>query len=106
MVTFDDFKKLDLRIGTVLSASRVEGTDKLILLEVDLGSERRQVVAGMAEFFDSEHFVGKQIPIITNLPPRVMRGVESQGMVLAADVEGHPVLLHPEKQIPPGSIIR
>ena len=106
MVTFDDFKKLDLRIGKVLSASRVEGTEKLIKLELDLGSNTRQIVAGMAEFLVPEDLEGKQVPILVNLEPRRFRGIESHGMVLAADVDGRPVLLHPEYEVPAGSIIR
>ena len=106
MITFDDFKKLDLRIGKVLSASRVEGTDKLIKLELDVGSNKRQIVAGMAEFLGAEDLVGKQVPILVNLEPRRFRGIESHGMVLAADVDGRPVLLHPEYEVPAGSIIR
>ena len=106
MITFDDFKKLDLRIGKVLSASRVEGTDKLIKLELDIGSNKRQIVAGMAEFLGAEDLVGKQVPILVNLEPRRFRGIESHGMVLAVDVDGRPVLLHPEYEVPAGSIIR
>ena len=106
MITFDDFKKLDLRIGKVLSASRVEGTDKLIKLELDIGSSKKQIVVGMAEFLGPQDLVGKQVPILVNLEPRRFRGIESHGMVLAADVDGRPVLLHPEYEVPAGSIIR
>ena len=106
LISFDDFIKLDLRIGTVRAAGRVEGADKLLALTIDFGTEERQIVAGMAEYLEPEHFVGKQVPVIVNLPPRRLRGVESQGMLLAADVEGKPVLLHPEDKVPPGSIIR
>ncbi len=106
IISFDDFKKLDIRIGKVISAERVEGADKLIKLQIDFGKEKRQIVAGMAEFFDPEHFIGKEIPILINLEPRSFKGVESQGMILAADVGGKPVLLHPEKEVPPGSIVK
>ena len=106
MITFDDFLKLELRVGTVVSARKVEGADKLIALEIDLGTETRQIVAGMAEYLAPEHFVGKQIPLIANLPPRKIRGLESQGMVLAADIAGRPILLHPESPVPPGCMIR
>ena len=105
-ITFDDFRKLDIRIGKVLSAERVENTDKLIKLQIDLGSEKRQIVAGMGEFFEPSHFVGKELTILTNLEPRTFKGVQSQGMILAADVGGKPILLHPEKEIPPGSIVK
>jgi len=106
LTTFDDFKKLDLRIGKVLSAERIQGTDKLIKMEIDLGTEKRQLVAGMAEFLEPNHLVGKELPVVVNLEPKKFRGIESQGMVLAVDVDGEPVLLHPEKEVPPGSIIK
>lgn len=106
MITFDDFKKLDLRIGKVLSAERIQGTDKLIKMEIDLGTEKRQLVAGMAEFLEPNHLVGKELPVVVNLEPKKFKGIESQGMVLAVDVDGEPVLLHPEKEVPPGSIIK
>jgi len=89
-----------------LSAMRVEGTDKLIRLEVDIGSGKIQIVAGMAEFRDPDDLVGKQVPILVNLEPRKFRGIESHGMILAADVGGRPILLHPEVEVPPGSTIR
>jgi len=106
MITYEFFKKLDMKIGKVLSAMRVEGTDKLIRLEVDIGSGKIQIVAGMAEFRDPDDLVGKQVPILVNLEPRKFRGIESHGMILAADVGGRPILLHPEVEVPPGSTIR
>jgi len=106
MITFEDFKKLDIRIGTILSAERVPDADKLYKLIIDLGSEQRQILSAIVEFFpDPETLVGKQIPVLINLEPRMMRGVESQGMMLAADVEGRPILLHPAESTPPGSIV-
>ena len=106
MITFDDFKKLDIRIGRVTAAEKVEGTEKLLRLEIDLGTEQRQIVAGIAESYLPDQIVGKQIPLVVNLEPRKLRGVESQGMILAVDVEGNPVLLHPEREVPPGSLVR
>jgi len=106
MITFNDFKKLDIRIGRVLSADRVDGTDKLIKLEVDFGAEKRQLVAGIAEFFEPDNLIGKEIPVLLNLEPRSIKGIESQGMILAIDVDGKPVLLLPEREVPPGSIVR
>jgi methionine--tRNA ligase beta chain len=105
-ITFDDFKKLDIRIGKILSAEKVKGTDKLMKMEVDIGAEKRQLMAGIAEFFEPVHLIGKEVPVLLNLEPRNIRGLESQGMILAVDVDGKPVLLHPEKESPPGSIIR
>ncbi len=103
-VSFSDFKKLDLRVGEIVEAERVEGSRKLVKLIVDLGNERRQLVAGLAEYYEPESLVGKQIVVVTNLQPRKFMGVESQGMLLAAVVgEGRPVLLTPEKRVPPGT---
>jgi len=102
-VSYEEFSKLDLRVGQVLSAKRIEGTQKLLLLEVDLGSEKRQLVAGIAEQYKPEDLVGKQIVVVANLQPKKIRGYWSQGMLLAADVDGKPVLLVPDKPVPPGS---
>ena len=106
MITFDDFMRLDIRIGTVKAADKVEGADKLIRLELDCGGEHRQVVAGMAPTYTPEEFIGKQVPILVNLEPRKLRGVESQGMILAVDVDGKPVMLIPDKEVPSGSLVR
>jgi len=105
MITIEELKKLEIRIGTILSAERVENTDKLIKLEVDLGDEKRQIVTGIAEFFDINDLEGKQIPIASNLEPKTFKGIESQGMILAVNVDGRPILLHPEEEVPPGSSI-
>ncbi len=101
-----DLQKLDIRIGKIIHAERIANTDKLLRLEIDFGVETRQVVTGMAEFFEPSHFLGKEIPVIVNLQPRMIKGIESQGMILAAEAAGRPVLMHPEKDIPPGSMIR
>ena len=106
MITFDDFKKIDMRIGKILSAEKVEGTDKLMKIEIDLGTEKRQLVAGIADLYDSPSLIGKEIPVLMNLEPRKIRGIESQGMILAVDVEGKPVIMHPDREVPPGSAIR
>ncbi|MDK2372068.1 MAG: methionine--tRNA ligase subunit beta [Candidatus Korarchaeota archaeon] len=103
-ISFSDFKKLDLRVGEIIEAERVEGSRKLVKLIVDLGNERRQLVAGLAEHYEPESLVGKQIVVVTNLQPRKFMGIESQGMLLAAVVgEGRPVLLTPEEKVPPGT---
>jgi len=103
MINIDDFKKVEIKIGKVLSAEKVENADKLIKLEVDFGIEKKQILTAMAEFFSPDYFVGKEMPFIVNLEPRVLKGLESQGMILASHADGMPVLLHPEKEIPPGS---
>lgn len=105
MISFDDFKKLDIRIGTIISAEKIEGTDKLLKLLVDMGEEKRQLVAGIAAYYKPDDLIGRQVPVLVNLEPRALKGVESQGMMLAAD-DGRPVLLHPDSKITPGSILR
>ncbi|MBN4071784.1 methionine--tRNA ligase [bacterium AH-315-F18] len=106
MISYDDFLKMDIRIGRIESAEKVEGADKLIRLVISFSQESRQIVAAMAEFFSPEYFIGKEVPVLLNLPYRKFRGIESQGMILAADVEGRPVLLHPEQHVPPGSRVK
>lgn len=102
-VPFSEFKKLDIRIGEILEAEKIEGSRKLIRLLVDLGGDRRQLVAGIAEYYEPEGLVGRQVVVITNLERRKFMGVESQGMLLAAVVDGRPVLIGPEERVPPGT---
>ena len=115
MIKIDDFLKLDIRIGTILSAERVPEADKLLKLEVDLGDDpssnsglgNRQIMAGIAESTPNpEELVGKQIPILANLEPRKLRGYESQGMMLAVGTNTKPILLHPAEKVPSGSKVR
>ncbi|MFZ5559842.1 MAG: methionine--tRNA ligase subunit beta [Patescibacteria group bacterium] len=106
MISFDDFNKLDIRIGTILEAEKVEGADKLLKLLVDIGEEKRILIAGIAEDYQPEDIIGKQIPILTNLEPKTLRGIESQGMILAIDIEGRATLMHPDKKVANGSKVR
>lgn len=107
MISIDDFKKIELKVGKILSADRVEGSEKLVKLSVDLGEESlRQVLAGIAASYPPEALTGKQIVVIANLEPRKLMGMESQGMLLAAEGENGPVLLMPDKSVPPGTKIR
>lgn len=107
MVTLDEFKKLEIRIGKVVSAEKVPDADKLIKIIFDLGDEKRQIMAGIAEFFDDpSSLIGKEMPILANIESRKLRGYDSQGMIIAVDVNGRPVLLHPEEEVPPGSTVR
>ena len=105
MITIDNFKKIELKVVKVISVERVEGSDKLLKLEVDLGDEKRQIVSGIAKSYNPEDLVGKEIIIVANLEPRSLMGLESQGMVLAAGSESGPVLLVPEKEVAPGTKI-
>ena len=131
MISLDDFKKLDIRVGTIRAAEPISGADKLLRLEVDLGGdpstslpagqagtsamssvpngpgrETRQLVAGIARQYEPHALVGTQVIVLANLEPRILRGVESQGMLLAADANGEPVLLRPERETPPGSVVK
>lgn len=108
MITFGDFMKLDIRIGTIKSAERVEGADKLMKLVMDMGpgDENRQLVAGIAEWYSPENLKGKQIPVLVNLEPKEFRGIQSQGMILAADEDGTAVLMHPGREVKNGSRVR
>jgi methionyl-tRNA synthetase len=103
-IQFDDFAKLDLRVGTILSAEKVEKADKLLKLEVDLGFEKRTIVSGIAMHFEPAAIVGKQVTVVVNLAPRKMRGIESQGMILMAeDSAGKLHFMQPENVVEPGS---
>lgn len=101
MVSFDEFKKLDMRVGLVLEAKRVEGTDKLLLLDVDIG-EKRKLVAGLGDIYKPEELVGKNIIVLANIEPKEIRGTLSHGMLLAAQNEKL-VLLTTDKEISPGA---
>ncbi|MHA1307789.1 MAG: methionine--tRNA ligase subunit beta, partial [Candidatus Heimdallarchaeota archaeon] len=106
MITFKDFQKLDLRTGTIKEVEPVEGTKKLLKIQVDIGTEIRQIVAGIAERYEPQELVGKQIVIICNLEPAKIRGVESNGMLLAADADPEISILTPVKEVPNGSKVR
>lgn len=106
-VSFDDFVKLDVRTGVILAAEKVAKTQKLLKLTIDTGIDQRTVVSGIAEFFDPADIVGKQVSILVNLQPRVIRGIQSQGMILMAeDSDGRLDFVAPESAFRPGSIIR
>jgi tRNA-binding EMAP/Myf-like protein len=125
-INIDDFKKIEIRIGKIISAERIEGADKLLKLEVDFGFEtmeiktmegeapkteqipiKRQILAGIAQFYAPEALIGKECPFAYNLAPRTLRGLESQGMILCpSDATSGPVLLHPDKEVEPGSLVK
>ena len=106
MISFEEFQKIDLRVGKIVEAEKIEGADKLLKLKVDLGAEKRQLVAGIAKFYQPKNLIGREIVVVVNLEPKTLMGIESQGMLLAADVEGKPVLLKPDEEVPPGTKIR
>jgi len=104
-IQFDDFLKLDLRVATIKQAEAHPRADKLIVLQVDLGTEQRQIIAGLRGFYEPQALVGKQIVVLTNLPPRNMRGLESNGMLLAAvsNDQSDVVVLTTERACAPGT---
>jgi methionyl-tRNA synthetase len=105
-ITIDDFKRLQIRIATVTAAEPVPKSTKLLKLTLDVGGETRTIVAGIAEDYAPDQLVGKQIPVLVNLQPALIRGIVSEGMMLAADVDGKAVLLHPDREVPSGSTVR
>ena len=106
-ITFDEFSKMDLRVGTITAAEKIEKADKLLKLTVDTGIDVRTVVSGIAEHFKTEEVIGQKVSILLNLAPRKIRGVESQGMILMAETEkGELAFVSPTKEIDPGNTIR
>jgi len=106
-ITLDEFKQSDIRVGTVVSAERVPDADKLLRLEVDFGEERlRQIISGIAEYIDPKEIIGRQLLFIVNLEPRIIRGLASNGMLLATGEGDSFTLLVPSKPVPPGSRLR
>ena len=105
LIQYDDFTKLDLRVAKVLEASNHPNADKLIVLKIDLGFEQRQICAGIRGQYDPATLVGRNIVVVANLAPRMMRGLESKGMLLAASNADHSriILLQPDADIEPGS---
>ena len=106
LLEMSDFARLDLRIGKIERAERLKGSKKLVRLEVDLGRELRQLVAGIAEDYKPEDLAGRLVVVVANLKPAKLMGVESRGMILAVDVAGKPILLQPDKEVPAGSRVR
>jgi methionyl-tRNA synthetase len=100
------FFDVELRVARIVAAERVEKADKLLRLRVDLGDEERQLVAGIAQAYDTDALIDKRIVVVTNLKPARIRGVESQGMLLAADLEGRPILATFDEPVPPGTRVR
>lgn len=107
-IAYDDFAKLDIRVGKVLAASAPEWSEKLLRYEVDLGEEigKRVLFSGIRQWYGPEGLIGKNIPVVVNLAPKKMGNEESQGMCIMADTEEKPVLLFLPEDLEPGSVIR
>ena len=106
MATIDDFRKLELRIAQIKEVNDHPNADKLLILIVDLGDRQKQVVAGIKKFYSKEELIGKQVILVDNLDPVILRGVESQGMILAGSDENILAVVSPEKNLQLGSIIK
>jgi methionine--tRNA ligase beta chain len=104
-VKFTDWEKIDLRVGKIENIEDIQGADKLYKLTINIGTEKRVVCAGIKEYYKKEEIKGKKCILFVNLKPRLMKGIESQGMILAAVSEDHSkvILIHPEKDIEVGS---
>ena len=106
-ITIDDFMKVDLRVAKVLTAEKVPNSRKLVKMTIDVGTEQRTLVAGIAEAYEPEQLVGRTVAIVFNLKPAKLMGIESNGMVLAASPEGgKPMLVGFDQDVPPGTRIR
>jgi methionyl-tRNA synthetase len=105
-ITIEQFFEADLRTAKIIEAQRVEKSKKLIKLQIDIGTEQRQIVAGIAEAYTPEELVGKTIIVVVNLQPATLMGEVSNGMLLAASIDGVPVIATFEKEVPPGTRVK
>ena len=103
MISIDKFFETDLRVAVVKTAERIEGTDKLLRLIVDLGDEERQIVSGLAKAYEAESLVGRRVIVVANLKKAKLRGVESFGMLLAANLDGRPIVASFDEPVPAGT---
>jgi methionyl-tRNA synthetase len=106
MATIDDFRKLEFRIAQIKEVSDHPDADRLVILTLDLGDRQKQVVAGIKKYYSKEELVGKQVVVVDNLDPVILRGVESQGMILAGSDENILSVVSPDKNLKLGSIVK
>jgi len=105
-ISIEDFSKVQMRVGQILEAEKIEGSRKLLKLRVDIGSEVRQLVAGIAEVYEPASLLNKKIVVVANLKPARLMGVESNGMIVAASVDGKPVLATFTEEVPNGALLK
>ena len=105
-IDIDDFAKVQMRVGQILEAEKIEGSRKLLKLKVDIGDEVRQLVAGIAEAYDPGSLLNRKVVVVANLKPARLMGVESDGMIVAASVDGKPVLATFAEEVPNGALLR
>lgn len=103
MISIDEFRKIELKVATIKAAEPHPNADKLLVLQIELGTEQRQIVAGIRNQYPAEELIGRQVVVVANLETAKLRGVESQGMLLAASDNERIVILTPEKSVAPGS---
>jgi len=99
MISYEDFEKLDLRVAKILNAEKIQESNKLIKLQIDLGEEKRIIVAGISEKYQPEELIGQLIIVVANLQPKEINGIKSEGMLLAVDSKNGPVLVVPLEQV-------
>ena len=105
-VSFEDFKKIDLRIARIVDVKEHPDADKLYVIQIDAGDETKQIVAGIRLEYSVEELIGRKVVVVNNLDPVVLRGQESNGMILCASSEGIPIILSPEKDVPSGTPVQ
>ena len=105
-ITFKDFEKLSLKIGRISAAERIPGMKKILKVEVDIGERNATAIAGGAEFYEPSSYVGKKVVVLTNMEPKTIAGVKSEVMLLAADLQGKPVWVTVEEDVPAGTKVR
>jgi methionyl-tRNA synthetase len=105
-ISIDDFRKIEIKVATIKSAEAHPNADKLLVLQIDLGGEQRQICAGIRNHYTPEELVGKQIVVVANLETAKLRGMESQGMLLAASDEGRVIIMTPEKSVQAGAQVK
>jgi methionine--tRNA ligase beta chain len=105
-VSFKDFEKLVLKVGKITAAERIPGMKKILKVQVDIGSSVAQAIAGGAEFYEPSSFIGKRVIVLTNMEPKTIAGIKSEVMLLAADLQGKPIWLTVNEDVPPGTKVR
>jgi methionine--tRNA ligase beta chain len=105
-ITFNDFEKLSLKIGKISAAERIPGMKKILKVQVDIGERVATAIAGGAEFYEPSSFVGKRVVVLTNMEPKIIAGVRSEVMLLAADLQGKPIWVTVEEDVPAGTKVR
>jgi len=105
-VSMKDFEKLTIKVGKISSAERIPGMKKILKVQVDLGDKSAQAIAGGAEYYEASYFVGKRVVVLTNMEPKTIAGVKSEVMLLAADLQGKPIWVTVEEDVPPGTKVR